>query len=302
MENKISEHTRKNIFDFMQVNNFSWSGGLEEVDFLRRIFDLHEMVSLDSRFDNAAEDIWQHRVNNPNDWPDDWIFSDTRFNLLGCDDSTFLAFLSETVHPIVRQNRSEIAKMVELYNENLKKDGFEIVEKSSISHKPIFGGKMTFTGKESLIKKGNELKLILTTEYVSQQVDLMESSVETNPHLSIGIAKELIETTRKAIIERRNESYDKNWDLGRLTKETTRLLKITSTNISDETKAAKPLKKIISSLSSLIQGIAEVRNEYGSGHGRGIRFNGLQPRHAKLAVGAASTLAIYLLETDQSNR
>ena len=40
------------------------------------------MKSLDSRFDNAAGDIWQHRINNPNDWPDNWIYYDERFNLL----------------------------------------------------------------------------------------------------------------------------------------------------------------------------------------------------------------------------
>lgn len=33
------------------------------------------------------------------------------------------------------------------------------------------------------------------------------------------------------------------------------------------------------------------------GHGKDGKLKGLQPRHAKLSVGAASTLAIYLLET-----
>ncbi|MBB6326657.1 hypothetical protein FHS59_002285 [Algoriphagus iocasae] len=80
-------------------------------------------------------------------------------------------------------------------------------------------------------------------------------------------------------------------------KETTKLLKLTPNDIPNETKAASSIKQILGSLSAVVQGIAEVRNEYGSGHGKDGNFRGLQPRHAKLAVGAASTLAVYLLET-----
>ncbi|WP_354328249.1 abortive infection family protein [Variovorax atrisoli] len=40
-----------------------------------------------------------------------------------------------------------------------------------------------------------------------------------------------------------------------------------------------------------------MRNHYGKGHGKAAGAKGLQPRHAKLAVGAASTLAVFLAET-----
>jgi hypothetical protein len=82
-------------------------------------------------------------------------------------------------------------------------------------------------------------------------------------------------------------------------KETTKLLKLTPEDIPNETKASSSIKQILGSLSSVVQGIGEIRNEYGSGHGKEGKFKGLQPRHAKLAVGSASTLAIYLLETHQ---
>ena len=297
MSNRISEITRRNILDFIQVEGFWWSGRLDEVDFLSRIFDLENTESLDSRFDNAAGDIWQHRVNNPEDWPDNWIFQDERFNLLGCDDSIFLNFLCEMIHPLVRPDSSEVNKMVQLFNDNLYVDNFEIVEKTKISNRPIFVGRLKITGKESIEKKGNEIKQILNAEYVSQQINLMESSIEAAPHISIGLSKELIETCCKSIFDERSEHCDKDWDLGKLMKETAKLLKLTPSDIPNETKAASSIKQILGSLSSVVQGIAEVRNEYGSGHGKDGKFKGLQPRHAKLAVGAASTLAIYLLET-----
>ncbi|MBB6326658.1 hypothetical protein FHS59_002286 [Algoriphagus iocasae] len=212
MSNKISEVTRRNIFDFIQVEGFWWSGRLDEPDFLSRVFNLDDMPSLDSRFDNAAGDIWQHRINNPYDWPDNWIFNDERFNLLKCDDSTFLNFLCEMVHPLVRPDTSEAIKMVQLFNDNLKTDNFEIIEKTKISDKPIFVGHLKLTGKDSIEKKGVDIKKILDAEYVTQQINLMESSIEAAPHVSIGLSKELIETCCKSIFEGSKEKYNKDWD------------------------------------------------------------------------------------------
>lgn len=296
MANRISTITRRNIFDFIQIEKFWWSGRLGESEFLSRIFDLKNMHSTDSRFENAAADIWQHRVNNY-DWDDDWVYTDSRFDLLNCDDSIFLNFLCEMIHPIVRNDASEVSKLLQLFNENLKNDGYEILEKSRVSDKPIFGGRLRLAGKESIENKNNQLKEIISGEYVTQQINLMESSIENSPHIAIGIAKELIETCCKSIFEERGESYDKSWDLTKLMKETTKLLKLTPEDIPNETKAASSIKQILGSLCSVVQGIGEIRNEYGSGHGKNGKFIGLQPRHAKLAVGAASTLAIYLLET-----
>lgn len=299
MSNRITELTRRNIFDFIQVEKFWWPGRLDESDFLSRIFNLETIPSTDSRFKNAAGDIWQHRINNPSDWEDNWIFFDKRFDLLNCDDSIFLNFICEMIHPIVRGDSIEVNQLLQIFNENLKGDNFELVEKSRISGKPIFIGRNKIIGKDSIEKQGGKLKQIFNAEYVSQQINLMEASIEIAPHISIGLAKELIETSCKSIFEERGETYDKNWDLPRLMKETTKLLKLTPEDIPNEARAAASIKQILGSLSSVVQGIGEIRNEYGSGHGKDGKFKGLQPRHAKLAVGSASTLAIYLLETHE---
>ena len=43
--------------------------------------------------------------------------------------------------------------------------------------------------------------------------------------------------------------------------------------------------------------MAELRNSYGSGHGKDAKFKGLSPRHARLAVGAGVTAVHFLWET-----
>lgn len=299
--NKISSITRRDIFDSIQIGSIDWAGRLDETTFLSRLYDLESISSTDSRYPNAKGDIWQHRFNN-HDWDDDWIFYDSRFNLLDCDDNIFLNFLCHMIHPVVRADREEVKTILNIFNKILSHDDFEIVEAAHISNKPTFSGRKKFTGKASIEKRGNEIKVIFNADYVSQQINLMESSIETSPYQAIGVAKELIETACKSIFKDREEEYDKNWDLSRLMKETTKLLKLTPSDISDEAKAAKSIKQILGSLASVVQGIAEVRNEYGSGHGKDSGFKGLQPRHAKLATGAASTLAIYLLETHEMRK
>lgn len=50
------------------------------------------------------------------DWSDDWVFTDSRFDLLYGPHEAFLKFLSETVHPVVRPDSKQARAMVEEYN------------------------------------------------------------------------------------------------------------------------------------------------------------------------------------------
>ncbi len=77
----ISRQVRRNVGDTILIRALPWSGSLDEVAFLGRLYDLESLPSFDHRFGTAARDIWQHRVNNLNDWDDDWVFHDPRFNI-----------------------------------------------------------------------------------------------------------------------------------------------------------------------------------------------------------------------------
>jgi hypothetical protein len=89
--NEISEVTRRAIVDYLVTTGVDWAGRLPEDDFLARLYDLTAMRSTDHRLHNAAGDIHQHRINW-RDWEDDWVFYDTRFNLLRGPDDEFLGF------------------------------------------------------------------------------------------------------------------------------------------------------------------------------------------------------------------
>jgi len=285
----------------MTVEGISWNGKLEETEFLSRLYDLENMSSTDGRFENALGDIWQHRVNNY-DWDNNWIFTDKRFNLMNCEDVTFLQFLCEMLHPIVRNDTIQVSRLHQLFNEYLSLDNFKLVEKTRISEKPIFIGRQKLLGKTSFEKSKKVISNYLSDEYVTKQINIMEGAIENSPELAIGTAKELIETICHTILTERQVEIDKNWDLLQLLKQTTKRLNLTPEGIPEEVKASKTIKSILGSLTTVVQGIGELRNQYGSGHGKKASFKGLTSSHAKLAVGAYSTLAIFLLETNKDRQ
>src|SRR5262249_7301518 len=90
---------------------------------------------------------------------------------------------------------------------------------------------------------------------------------------------------------------DPNWTVVELCKETRKELKLTPEDIPDSSKAADTVRRLLSNLATIVHGVAELRNPFGTGHGPDGRARGLQPRHARLVAGAASTLALFLLET-----
>lgn len=293
--NQITEATRRNIIDAFTVENCSWSGRFEETEFLVRLFDLNSLPSKDYRYTTAAEDIWKHRIMN-NDWPDDWVFYDDRFDIFHGPDERFLQFLCEMVHPVVRPDADEATRLVKLFNEHLSKDGWEIVEKTRISDKLVYAARPLVAGPGVSVKAAKEVAFTLDAAYVSQQITRMESAVASDPELAIGTAKEFLETVCKTILSERRVQYDKNEKLPKLVKLTVNELKIVPDELSNVEQATESVRVLLKNLGAVGHHLAELRNPFGTGHGKESKHTGLKPQHARLAVGAASTLGVFLFE------
>ena len=293
---KISSVTRRDIIDALGAENVAWNGRLEESEFLSRLFDLASLPSTDGRFKDAAGDIWKHRVVN-SDWNEDWVFYDHRFNLLNTDDEIFLRFLCETIHPVVRPDPTEAEKLCQQYNQFLRNDGFELVVKTRLSGKPIFTGRYAGHFPTPGVAAVRAILAGTDPSYIAQQITRMEAAVVNDPALAIGTAKELIETVCKTILEARGVAFSKTAELPELVKTTAKTLELTPDDVPDKAKAADIIKRLLSNLGSITQGVAELRNQHGTGHGKKAGTKGLGSRHAKLAVGAASTIAVFFIET-----
>lgn len=184
----------------------------------------------------------------------------------------------------------------------LKYDGYELVEKAKISGRSVFGWKDILTKNVVIEKQAESLTQKFNSEYISTQIKNMDSMIDTSPYDAIGKAKELFESCCKTILKENNLSIENDWDIIRLTKEVCKLLKLTTDDINDAVKASDIIKKLLGNLSAISQSMAELRNSYGSGHGKDANFKGLSPRHARLAVGSAVTAVHFLWETFEEQR
>ncbi|WP_293947634.1 abortive infection family protein [Sneathiella sp.] len=293
----VSRPTRQNIIDGLKIDQIAWSGRLEDVEFLQRLYDLESLPSYDSRFKNASGDIWQHRVNNPEDWPDDWIYDDSRFDLLKGPTETFLRFLCEMVHPVVRPDRNEALKLVQHFNDQLRPEGWHLVEEEKIAGRPRFVAKpVQVTGGRS-VSRARSVADALDAGWMQKEIERLENAVERDPALAIGTAKELVETCCKSILSKRGVDFSRKADLPELTKLLAKELKLVPEGISDEAKGAETIRLILRNLSALTRYLAELRGLYGSGHGRDGKHRGLEPRHARLAVGAAVAFIDFVTDT-----
>jgi hypothetical protein len=143
---------------------------------------------------------------------------------------------------------------------------------------------------------------VLNANHLAEQIRRLEASVESDPSLAIGTAKELIETCCKTILAERGKPVTGTPDVSTLTKETLKELKLVPEGIPDATRGADVIKRLLSNLGTIGNGLAELRGLYGTGHGKHGNSAGLSVRHAKLAVGAASTLAVFLFETHKETK
>ena len=295
---RISRSIRQNILDGLRIEKVDWAGSLEETEFLGRVFDLSEMPSTDPRFPDAAGDIWQHRVNNY-DWPDEWLFSDGRFDLLGCPDDIFLRFLSEMVHPVVRPNRDEVLRLVNHLNDQLQRAGWALVERELIAGRPRFVGDQIGGGRIHVRahSRARTVADALDAGWMHKEIQRLEAGVERDPALAIGTAKDLVESCCKTILNKLRSPPAKSDNLTKISKSLVRELKLVPEGIPEQARGAKTIKVLLSNFISITQGLAELRGLYGSGHGRDGNYRGLEPRHARLAVAAAVAFIDFVTET-----
>ncbi len=216
-------------------------------------------------------------------------------------DDAFLRFLCEMIHPVVRPDQGEVRELVTLFNDNLAKDGWEVYEAEWISGRPVFQARRKSTGF-AITRQIKVLAEKVDSAYISRQITRMTESVEDDPELAIGTAKELVETVCKTILHERDIAFSKSADLPELSKATFTDLRLVPEDIPEHARGAETIKRMLKNLANVTQGLAEIRGLYGTGHGKHGKTNTISPRHARLAVGASSTLATFLYETHLHNQ
>ena len=216
-DGKISDQTRAAVLDEMRVRETVWYGALSEVEFLSRVFDLTSMPSFDSRFDTAEGDIWQHRINN-DDWPVDWIFSDSRLHLYTVDQEKFLKFIAEVLNPIVRRDASEQNQLAAAFNGHLKRDGWELVEDVIVDGRPTYVPERKVRGLGNATQRIKAVAASLDSGNLYEDLRRLERVGDAVPGEAIALSKEIVESCCKLILDDRGVSYRERVDIPELLK------------------------------------------------------------------------------------
>ncbi|WP_419695436.1 abortive infection family protein [Mesorhizobium muleiense] len=114
----------------------------------------------------------------------------------------------------------------------------------------------------------------------------------SDPDGAITVARTLLETVCKRILDERDISYMNTEDLPKLYSMAAKALNLAPNQHSEE-----PIKAILGGAMNLVNGIGTLRNRLSDSHGRGGKPVRPSPRHASLAVNTAGVVATFLVET-----
>lgn len=113
-----------------------------------------------------------------------------------------------------------------------------------------------------------------------------------DPEGAITLARTLLETVCKYILDRQGIAYPGNADLPILYR-----LAAGSLNLAPSQQSAKILKQVFGGATAVVEGLGALRSRLGDAHGKGPGDPQPLPRHAQLAVNLAGALATFLCET-----
>lgn len=253
---KISSKTKQHIIDELKSQSVIWFGKLDESNFVSRLVDLATLPSNDPRFENMQGDFWQHRINNPTDWDDNWIYIDERIGLL-TNDQLFVDFITEMLHPTVRKAK-DAKQLKEMINYYLKKDGYQLVEDEAYYKDDKYTYKLVEINPTQ-IEKGFKT----TDEFVHEAYEKIDNRLRNEDYSgAVTSARTLLEYAIKDIYYQiTGDTIDKIDDLQEGFKKIQKLLKLDYDKVADEGK-----KNILRSFVTIINSLAPLYNNLGDRH------------------------------------
>ncbi len=175
-------------------------------------------------------------------------------------------------------------------SDGLSEEKKKLLEPCKLIAHRLLSGKINLDGLK-------ETAVVFNAKYLAEQIRRMELSIESDPALAIGTAKELVETCCKTILAERAKPVTGRPDIPALTRDTLKELQLIPEAVQDSARGSDIIRRLLQNLGTIGNNLAELRGLYGTGHGQHGRTECLKPRHARLAVAAASALATFLFET-----
>jgi hypothetical protein len=139
--------------------------------------------------------------------------------------------------------------------------------------------------------------------HIEQQIISIEDAVAKNPGLTFDLAKTLIESVCKTILDERNVPFDAKDDLPKLFRLTTRSLPFLPISAAGEAEVRHSLARTLGGLHTAVQGVCELRNSCGfASHGTDRPRPALETVQALLAAESADAVVGFLHRSHRQDR
>lgn len=129
-------------------------------------------------------------------------------------------------------------------------------------------------------------------EAIGAEFDRALGNVEISPREAVSAASNILESLCKIYIDDEELTKPNKLDLNSVWQVVRKDLGFDPSQIQDQ-----DLQRILSGLLSVVDGIGALRTHASSAHGQGKKSYKLEARHARLAVHAAHTVTLFVLET-----
>ena len=110
---------------------------------------------------------------------------------------------------------------------------------------------------------------------------------ESDPEAAITLARSLIESVCKHILNEAGEDQAKPNQLYRQT--------TTFMHLAPNQQSEQPFRQLLGACNTIVESLYTIRNRFGDAHGRSSSDSIPLPRHAELAVNVAGSLAVFLV-------
>jgi hypothetical protein len=182
--------------------------------------------------------------------------------------------------------------VVEYLNANLRADGYEL---RRIDERY----RLFELGTNAAVATAlTETARLLNLDSVSRDFERALDQTQSDAEGAITSACSTVESVCKCLLDNMHLPYPNNQDISGLVWEVQRHLNLSPA----QANLQQDLRQILGGLTSVAGGVGALRTHTGDAHGRGIGVTQASPRLARLAIHAASTLALFLIETWQEQR
>lgn len=140
---------------------------------------------------------------------------------------------------------------------------------------------------------------LLNFDTVQRDMERALEAAERDPESAVTSASSTLESVCRSILLELGQPLPAKKDIRTLFKAVADHLRLGTNRADLDPAIAEDVKSILGGLATVTQGIGALRTKFGDAHGRERGYPRIDGRIADLAINAASTISLFLIETWQ---